>query len=110
MNTLNNYADVQKALTDFCNNVGVDPASAPHGAFWKTMSYNDFITRDIPGFPGVKVLVVGDAASSNIIQILKGIGEQADNYGPMPPGVPDNQKTAIIDSLSDWIVRKCPNR
>lgn len=110
MSTLNNYADVQRALNDFCNHVGVDPTAAPHGDFWNTMSYNDFVTGDIPRFKGVKVLVVGDAANSNIIQILKGIGEQADNYGAMPPGVPENQKADIIATLSDWIVRKCPNR
>ena len=110
MSTLNNYADVQQALNDFCRNVGVDPTAAPHGAFWNTMSYTDFINGDIPNFEGVKVLIIGDAENSNIIQILKGIGEQAGNYGPMPPGVPDNQKTGIISSLSDWIVRKCPNR
>jgi hypothetical protein len=110
MSTLNNYADVQNALTAFCRNVGVDPDSAPHGAFWNTMSYDEFIRDDIPNFEGVKVLIVGDAPNSNIIQILKGIGEQAGNYGPMPPGVPIGKKTEIIDSLSDWIVRKCPNR
>jgi len=109
MSTLKNYADVQLALDNFCSHVGVDPNSAPHGAFWHTLSYSQFIGGEVPNFQGVKVLIVGDSKKSNIIQILQGIGELAEDFGAMPPGVPLNQKTEIIAQLSAWIDARCPN-
>jgi hypothetical protein len=108
MNTLKNYADVQKALSDFCAAVGVNPARAPHKDFWNTMTYEQFTTGEVPRFKGVKVLVIGNSKDSNIIQILQGIGEQSDNYGPMPPDVSPDKKTTIIAQLSAWIDAKCP--
>lgn len=106
---LNNYTDVRKALNAFCTAVGVDPTNAPHGDFWNSMTYKQFINDDIPSFKGVKVLVVGDSKNSNIIQILQGIGAQAAKYGPMPPGVPIGDKKDIIAQLSQWIDAKCPD-
>ncbi len=107
--TLNNYADVQNALNEFCKSVNVNPKSAPHGDFWNTLSYEEFTTGDVPNFNNVKILVVGDAKSSNIIQILEGVGQMAGIYGPMPPGVPQDEKTDIISELSTWIDNNCPN-
>jgi hypothetical protein len=109
MTTLKNYKDVQNALNDFCKAVGVDPAGAPHGAFWNTLSYEQFTTGNVPGFKNVKVLAVGSSGTSNIIQILEGIGPLADDFGAMPPGVPLAQKKEIIAALSQWIDAKCPN-
>ena len=106
---LNNYTDVQKAINDFCTRVNVDPSNAPHGAFWNTLKYDEFTNGNVPGFNGVKILEIGSAENSNIIQILIGIGEMAENFGPMPPGVDIDEKATIIGELSSWIDRECPN-
>jgi hypothetical protein len=113
MATFNNYADVQNGLDAFVSNAGVNISGAPHGAFWQNFTYTQFTTGDIPnvtrGGPW-PVLVCGDSANSNIIQILKGIGQAAKNFGQMPrprppyPGQPD-----LIAALAAWIDAGCPN-
>jgi hypothetical protein len=114
MAALKNYADVQNALNTFVQTAGVTPGGAPHKAFWNTMSYNDFTTGDVPGVRTNgpwKILIVGDPDNSNIIQILKGVGSAADNFGQMPqPGAPyEPEQTQLIQQLSDWIKAGCPN-
>jgi hypothetical protein len=113
---LNSYADVQNALDTFVQNAGVTPANAPHGVFWRNLTYQQFITGDIPnvtdpntGNP-YKILVVGSSKDSNIIQILSGFGNAYNNFGQMPqPNPPYSGQNNLIASLADWIDRKCPN-
>lgn len=106
---LNSYRDVQKLFGDFIAANGIDVRDAPHAAFWNDLTYDQFVNGDVPGVPGVKILVKGNAAGSNIVSILKGpITVQGTNYDQMPEGGPfmtDGQ----INSLADWINRNCPN-
>ncbi|HRQ64411.1 MAG TPA: hypothetical protein PKZ76_06050 [Xanthomonadaceae bacterium] len=112
MSTLKSYADVQQALDSFVATAGVPIAGAPHGPFWKTLSYQQFVTGNVPNVnPAFKILVKGDPANSTIIQILKGTGEAAGIFGQMPrPSPPYNPEQAnLISALSDWIAAGCPN-
>ena len=110
---LKNYADVQAALNAFVNQAGVTPGQAPHGAFWNSMDCKEFINGNVPNVPAGpwKILVIGDSQSSNIIQILNGVGDAANDFGQMPqPNPPYNPEQAIlITQLAAWIDAGCPN-
>lgn len=114
MATYNNYTDVQNGLNQFVSTAGVNISGAPHGAFWQSMTYTDFTTGNIPGVTSGgpwKVLVISDSASSNIIQILEGMGAAASNFGRMPRPRPpyDPEQSDLITALAAWIDAGCPN-
>ena len=117
---INNYAELQTLLNNFVSASGVTPGLAPHMVFWNNLSYEDFITGDVPGVsPSYKILVVGDAANSNIIQALSGTaGSPFDpntgSIGQMPQPSPPYDASAptqtdVIAALTYWINNKCPN-
>ena len=106
---LNSYPDVQNFFNAFvtANQIAID--DAPHGAFWNDLSYDQFVNGDVPNVPGVKILVSGNAADSNLIKILKGpltVGGQS--FRRMPGGGPF-MSDEMIATLADWIDRSCPN-
>lgn len=114
MATFNNYADVQAGLTAFVNAAGVNIQGAPHGEFWQSMTYTDFTTGNIPNVTPATpwpVLVVGDSANSNIIQILKGMGAAAAKFRQMPRPRPpyEPEQSDLITALAAWIDAECPN-
>jgi len=107
---LNSYADVQTFFDDFitANQINID--DSPHGPFWNTLSYDDFVNGDVPGVAGVKILVSGSSANSNLVKILKGsltVGGRT--FRRMPGGGPF-MSSDMIASLADWIDRGCPER
>jgi hypothetical protein len=110
---LNSYADVQNLLNNYVQSAGVTPASAPHGTFWETLSYQDFITQQVPNLPDVRICTPGTVGTSGIINALSGTGQfmpQGNEYPQMPFGNPPYPgQQDVIDSLSDWISRNCPN-
>jgi hypothetical protein len=109
---LKNYSDVQGALYNFAQQAGVTPGQAPHGAFWLTMTYEQFTTANVPNItPPFKILVVGDSKNSTIIQILSGVGDAYKQFGQMPrPAPPYNPEQAtLITELAAWIDAGCPN-
>ncbi|QIF06049.1 hypothetical protein G5S37_12135 [Roseimicrobium sp. ORNL1] len=119
MAPLNSYADVQALLDTFVANNNVPINLAPHRAFWKTMTYQEFITGNIPrvedpdtGNP-LKVLVVNDSKNSNLIMSLSGtpgtiFDPNTGSIGQMPPSGPF-MDPADIARIADWIDRGCPN-
>jgi len=113
MAKLTSYAQVQAALNAFVKTAGVTPGQAPHGAFWNSLTYEQFTTGNVPGVPlgPWKILVIGDAGNSNIIQILSAYGKAYDDFGQMPqPNPPYNpEQTTLIQELTEWINDKCPN-
>ncbi len=114
MTTFNNYADVQAGLTGFVNQSGVNVAGAPHGAFWQNMDYTQFTTGDmpLPSQDGLwPILVIGNSAESNIVQILEGTGAAAQKFGRMPRPRPpyDPEQSDLITALAAWIDASCPN-
>ncbi len=103
---LNSYADVQAFFNTFVANNGIDIGGSPHGAFWAT-DYNSFVTGNVP-VVGVKILTIGDADHSNLVQILKGpITVDGQNYDQMPEGGP-YMSADMVNVLADWINRGCP--
>ena len=102
--------------------VGSGVADAPHQNFWDKLSYTEFTTGNVPGVdagpkPPYRILVVGDAANSNLVMALQGKGPlfNKDNgeFGRMPanaepPGMP-YFTDAQIQPIIDWINRGCPN-
>lgn len=112
---IKNYSDLQTALNTFVANVGVTPGLAPHHAFWNSLSYEQFITGDVPGVSGFKILIVGNAAKSNIIMALSGtqnspFDPSTGAIGQMPqPSPPYSGQQSLIDDITGWINAGCPN-
>jgi hypothetical protein len=109
-NTINNYEDLQNLLNTFVSVNNLTPGGAPHGVFWETLDYEQFITGDVPNL-GVKILVIGDSANSSIIQALQGT---LAGFPYMPaPSPPYNAKSPtqddVISQISAWIDANCPN-
>src|SRR5579859_6674244 len=88
---LNSFADVQnfidQVLTANSEQSGV--SNSPHRAFWRNLTYTEFVTGNIPnvtdpntGQP-VSILVKGDSANSNLILSLKGVGPIFGPDGPI---------------------------
>lgn len=118
--TLKNYADVQTLLNSFVASAGVTPSLAPHHVFWQALSYEQFITGNVPGVSGnYKILVVGNSAQSNIIMALSGtpnspFDPNKGTIGQMPyPNAPYNSanpsQNDVITALAAWIDAGCPN-
>jgi hypothetical protein len=96
-------------------------ADAPHGNFWDTLSYKEFTTGNVPGVedgptPPYRILIVGNAANSNLVMALQGKGPLFGNAGAFPqmpanaepPGKP-YFSAAQVEPIIDWINRGCPN-
>ena len=97
-------------------------ATSPHKNFWETLTYQQFTTGNVPGVvfgptPPYPILVVGDAAHSNFVLALEGVGPLFDNntgaFGEMPananpPAIPFLTADEI-QPIIDWINNGCPN-
>jgi hypothetical protein len=118
---LNSYADVQNHLNNVIAQLGSNIGRARHGAFWNSLTYQQFITGNVtnisrpPGDPpnanGTwKILVVGQSANSNIIKALEGNPPFDGTIFPqMPADGPPYFTQDQIQPLADWIDAKCPN-
>jgi hypothetical protein len=115
---LNSFADVQQFLSQVVtdNHETLLLQNAPHKAFWKTLTYDQFVNGDIPhvqdpatGDP-IPILVKGKSDQSNIIMALGGTGPifgPDGQVGQMPPS--GTKFTADqIASLAQWIDAGCP--
>lgn len=107
---LNSYQDVQAFFNDFIAANQIDIDSSPHGAFWNTLTYDQFVNGNVPGVAGsVRILVSGNSADSNLVKILKGpLTVNGRTFRRMPGGGPF-MTDDMIASLADWIDRGCPN-
>jgi len=117
---LNSFADVQKFFNDFITTNGIDIGGAPHGAFWNTLTYSEFVNGNVPKvyYPNsttpISILCKGNGAVSNIIFALSGTPgtlwdpNNAAGIPQMPQGGP-YFSAAQIQELSDWITNGCPN-
>jgi len=43
-NVINSWVEFQKFLDDCCTRVGADPDFSGHGRWWRTMTYQKFVT------------------------------------------------------------------
>lgn len=107
---LNSYQDVQSLFNDFITANSINMDRAPHGAFWNSMSYDEFVNGNVPGLPiAVKNLISGNAADSNLIKILKGSLTVAGRTFRRMPGGGPYFSDDMVAALADWIDRGCPN-
>ena len=109
-NKINNYKDLQNLLNSFVSVNNLSPGLAPHGVFWNSLTYDQFVTGNVPNI-GVPILVKGNAAESNLIQVLKGTSS---DFPQMPqPSPPYDAKSPsqddVISEISAWIDAGCPN-
>ncbi|MDB5310234.1 MAG: hypothetical protein JWO38_4436 [Gemmataceae bacterium] len=114
---LNHYADVQKFISSILSANGQSAAGAPHGTFWESLKYTDFVTGNVPnvadpntGQP-MPILIKGDSAHSNIILALQGVGPifgPNGAYGQMPADGPPFFTDDQINSIAAWIDAGCP--
>jgi hypothetical protein len=123
--TLKSYADVQAFITQILTDNGQVAGThhAPHGAFWSTSSYEDFVNGAVPNVPDptnptsdrpVPILVKGNSAQSNLILALRGQGPLFDPNGGLIPQMPDNGPPFFTDEqverIADWIDAGCPEQ
>jgi hypothetical protein len=112
------YAQLQAYLTQILtSNISSQTGSSeqddainnsPHGAFWSTLSYNDFVTGDVPNM-GMPVLVKGSSAKSNIILALTGQPPfDGSQFSQMPADGPPFLTAAQIAPIAAWIDAGCP--
>jgi hypothetical protein len=104
LRNINTYADVQQMFNDYVQFNGITINGSPHLAFWNSLSYNDFITMDVPNAGPIKICDCGNAANSAIVQILKG---GYHGYPEMPKGGPYFPEEQI-DKFAEWIDKNCP--
>lgn len=117
---LNSFADVQQFLTQIvtANNETLELQNAPHKAFWKTLTYDDFVNGNIPHVHNpdtgdtIPILVKGKSDQSNIIMALSGTGPIFGPDGPVGQMPPSGTKFSAdqIASLAAWIDAGCPEQ
>jgi hypothetical protein len=115
---LNTFSDVQNFLDEVLSQNGDlgDVSNAPHGVFWRKLSYNDFVNGSVPGVADpttgapMRVLVRESSGTSNLILALRGAGPifgPGGAIGQMPAGgtpfTPDQ-----IASIAAWIDKGAP--
>jgi hypothetical protein len=117
---LKSYAEVQAFITNVlaANGEAGGVNSAPHLAFWSTLSYNDFVNGSVPHVidPStqlpIPILVKGNSAQSNLILSLQGKGPLFDpksgSIGQMPANGPPMFTLDQIKQIADWIDSGCP--
>jgi hypothetical protein len=122
--TINSYADVQNVLGQLVAANQLPIGQAPHGAFYQTLNYQEFIAGNMPGVGGgpdnggFKIVDVGNSKQSNIILALMGAAgtvfdPNTGSIGQMPqPNPPYNSEVPaqsdVIVALSAWIDNNCP--
>lgn len=118
--TINSYAELGMYIDGVLTANGETPVGPPHRNFWDTLSYNDFIGGNVPGVADpntgqpMKILVVGDSASSNLIQALAGtpgsvFDPNGGAIGQMPASGPPFFTADQIVPITAWIDAGCPN-
>lgn len=119
MPKLKQYPEVQKFLADVLSRNNEDASAAIHGAFWATLSYDNFVNGNVPGVKDpttkqpMKILIKGNSAQSNIILALRGASgtpfdPNTGAFGQMPGDGPPFFATEEIEAIADWIDSGCP--
>jgi hypothetical protein len=120
MPMLNTYRDVQDFIQRLLQRNGESGGvtSAPHGGFWTSLSYDEFVNGNVPGVTDpatgrpIPILVKGNSAQSNLILSLQGKGPLFDPatglFGQMPANGPPMFTAEEIQAIAAWIDRGCP--
>jgi photosystem II stability/assembly factor-like uncharacterized protein len=93
---------------------GPDANIGMHGPFWRGLTSEQFVTKQVFGRP---LLVVGDGAASNLVRALKGEAPfgadleeppEGATFSRMPAGLPP-LASASIAFIQAWIDDGCPD-
>lgn len=116
---IKSYVQLQQYIDAILTANGDAPVGTPHKQFWDTLTYEQFVTGNVPnvkdpnsGQP-MKILISGNSKASNFIMALEGTaGTVFDptngKIGQMPfGGTPFTAEQ--IAPLAAWIDAKCPN-
>jgi hypothetical protein len=114
---IRNYTDLGTYINSILSANGDSPVGGPHAQFWDTLPYNQFITGNVPNVLDAnrqpwKILVVGNAAASNLILALSGAAGTVFAPGATPGQMPrfGTPFTNVqIQPIADWINASCPN-
>jgi hypothetical protein len=110
---INSYVELQGYMNKMTAFYNTSISSAPHHAFWNTLTYTQFTTGNVPHIsPPAQILVIGNGAASNIVQALQGVGPlfgPSGQYGQMPADGTGPWTPEQIQPVIDWIDAKCPN-
>jgi hypothetical protein len=115
---LNTFAAVQQFIEQILQQNEEDGSVgfSPHKAFWKNLTYDQFVDGNVPGVKDpndgkpIPILVKGNSTQSNIILALQGTGPlfSADHFGQMPANGPPFFSADQIASIAAWIDAGCP--
>lgn len=107
---ISSYAELQQFITNILKENGNHPEDAPHGSFWDNLSYEQFVTGNVPGVGPYPILIKGNSAQSNIILALKGEPPfDGSVFNQMPADGPPYFTDEQIQEIADWIDAGCPN-
>lgn len=117
-NTINSYAAFQQYFTQILkNNISTETGNdeetdseqqSPHGAFWNTLTYDQFVNGNVPKI-GVKILIKGNSAQSNFILALRGQKPfDGSRFQQMPADGPPYLTEEQIAPIAAWIDAGCP--
>lgn len=117
---ITSYAQLQQYLTKILtgnissttgNTEQLDAQNqSPHGAFWSTLAYQDFVTGDVPNL-GIPILVKSNSAGSNLILALRGKAPfDGSQFPRMPADGPPFLTDAQIGPIAAWIDAGCPEK
>ena len=124
---LTNWKEVQAFLQANSGSI----TSSPHGAFWNTLTYDQFVNhsannpdlgcvpdpRGVAGGPPcvkdangnpVQILIKGNSKDSNIILALKGLPPFDCSFFPQMPDGGPYWTTDMVNQLAAWIDAGCP--
>ncbi len=115
---ITSYAQLQQYLTQILtSNISSQTGNteeadsenqSPHGAFWNTLSYSDFVTGNVPNV-GIPILIKSNSAKSNIILALRGQAPfDGAEFPQMPADGPPYLTEQQIAPIAAWIDAGCP--
>lgn len=101
---MNRFSKVIAILDDSVG--GSTSPAGPHGAFWRSISRDDFVVRSVFG---LQLIEVGNGAASNLVKALKGeVPFDGSNFNRMPAGGLVPVSDDDIKFIEAWIDDGCP--
>jgi hypothetical protein len=112
---ITSFQGVRDFINKFLADHKIGVSGAPHQDFWNTMSYNDFVTGNVPGLLDsaglplkVKILVKGKSAESWLIKVLQGPITASGVAIVQMPKNGDKMTKEQIAEIAGWIDNNCP--
>jgi len=110
--TTNRFGRVLEILDNAVG--GPDAPVGAHGAFWRGLSRDQFVSKKIFG---LGLVVVGSAANSNLVKALAGTAPFGADLPDPPPGATFSRMPSALDPVSaedqqfirQWIDDGCPD-